>query len=131
MRRTLSVLTALGLLTAMPVLAEKPDWAGKGKSSQQELKNQGDAVWTQAGDDSAQMKQKANRERVEEQYTDAGKGKEKKEKQLREQQQSESQAMEKQRAMKQEQVRREEAKGSEQGQASRQEHSRKWWKFWE
>ncbi|MGE4490442.1 MAG: hypothetical protein AB7E95_12950 [Kiritimatiellales bacterium] len=39
-------------------------------------------------------------------------------------------AMEKQREKKAEQIRKEADKGSEKGQAMREEHSRKWWKFW-
>ena len=39
--------------------------------------------------------------------------------------------LEKQREKKADQEHTEEGKGSEQGQASREEHSRKWWKFWE
>jgi hypothetical protein len=39
-------------------------------------------------------------------------------------------AMEKQQLKKAEQVRKETGKGSEQGQSMREEHSRKWWKFW-
>ncbi len=37
----------------------------------------------------------------------------------------------KQREKKQEQERKELGKGSETGQQKREEHSRKWWKFWE
>jgi hypothetical protein len=37
----------------------------------------------------------------------------------------------KQREMKMEQERKELGKGSEQGQTMREEHSRKWWRFWE
>ena len=40
-------------------------------------------------------------------------------------------SLEKQREKKVEQERKEIGKGSEQGQASREEHRRKWWKFWE
>jgi len=38
--------------------------------------------------------------------------------------------LEKQRAKKAEQVQKELDKGSEQGQAMREQHRRKWWKFW-
>jgi Skp family chaperone for outer membrane proteins len=41
------------------------------------------------------------------------------------------QGLEKQREKKMEQERTEKDKGSEQGQKMREEHSRKWWKFWE
>lgn len=39
--------------------------------------------------------------------------------------------LEKQREKKMEQERKEQDKGSEQGQRMREEHSRKWWKFWD
>ncbi len=38
--------------------------------------------------------------------------------------------LEKQREKKAEQVRKEMGKGSEKGQEMREQHSRKWWKFW-
>jgi Skp family chaperone for outer membrane proteins len=41
------------------------------------------------------------------------------------------QGLEKQQEKKMEQERTEKDKGSEQGQKMREEHSRKWWKFWE
>ncbi len=44
---------------------------------------------------------------------------------------SDDRGLEKQRYKKAEQERHELDKGSEQGQAMREEHSRKWWKFWE
>ncbi len=44
---------------------------------------------------------------------------------------SDAKGLEKKRHKKAEQERRELDKGSEQGQAMREEHSRKWWKFWE
>ena len=39
--------------------------------------------------------------------------------------------MQKQREMKTEQEQKELGKGSEQGQAARETHRKKWWKFWE
>ena len=42
-----------------------------------------------------------------------------------------SKGLDKQKQKKSESERKELGKGSEQGQASREEHSRKWWKFWE
>jgi hypothetical protein len=39
--------------------------------------------------------------------------------------------MEKQREMKMDQEQKELGKGSEQGQETREEHRKKWWKFWE
>lgn len=39
--------------------------------------------------------------------------------------------MEQKREMKAEQERKELGKGSEQGRDMRQEHSRKWWRFWD
>lgn len=122
MKPTLSLLVALGLLAAAPAQAEKPERGGKGP--EQQLRSERDVART-AGGETAQTGQKAyrERERVEE--------KQSKQKQAREQQPSGSPGLAKQRELKQEQLRKEEDRGSEQGQASREEHSRKWWKFWE
>lgn len=122
MKPGLSLLVALGLLAGAPAQAEKPERAGKGP--EQQLRYERDAART-VGGEAAQTGQKAyrERERVEETQT--------KQKQAREQQPSGSAGLERQRELKQEQLRKEAGQGSEQGQASREEHSRKWWKFWE
>lgn len=44
---------------------------------------------------------------------------------------NEAAGLAKQREKKMEQERKELGKGSETGQQKREEHSRKWWKFWE
>lgn len=44
--------------------------------------------------------------------------------------QEQAEALQKQQAKKTEELKKEAAKGSAQGQAMREEHSKKWWKFW-
>lgn len=57
--------------------------------------------------------------------------KEKREKKYKEYDDDDKGSMERQREMKEEQERKELGKGAEQGQDSREEHSRKWWRFWD
>lgn len=47
-----------------------------------------------------------------------------------EQKKEQMQKMKKQQMQKTEEMRKEAGKGAEKGQAMREEHSRKWWKFW-
>lgn len=47
-----------------------------------------------------------------------------------EQQKEKMKSMEKQQMKKAEEMKKEADKGSEKGQAMREEHSKKWWKFW-
>jgi hypothetical protein len=47
-----------------------------------------------------------------------------------EQKKEQMKSMEKQQTKKAEEMKKEAGKGSEQGQAMREEHSKKWWKFW-
>ena len=124
MKAVLSLLAALGLLVAASAQAEKPGGAGKG--SQPQVKSRADAG-ERAGGMAAQREQHHNRERLEQGYGAGGKNRHSADKPVRD----ERPGMEKQRELKQEQLRKEEDRGSEQGQASREEHSRKWWKFWE
>lgn len=105
----------VGFGSAQLALAKKPDDAG-GKSAMKEHKSEmkemhkGDRD-DDFDDDEKKIKDKAKKERGRDHDDGAG--------------------LAKQREKKAEQERKELGKGSEQGQASREEHSRKWWKFWE
>jgi hypothetical protein len=76
---------------------------------------------------------KEEQERIREQAEDAQEqqeeARERTEEQVRERAEGSQDAMQKQQEKHTE--RTEAGKGSEQGQAMREEHSRKWWKFWE
>ena len=75
-----------------------------------------------------------NKEKLEHEYQSQH---EKGDKKLKKQEKSEkgksdeASGLNKQSEKKMEQERKEEGKGSETGQKMREEHSRKWWKFWE
>ena len=71
-------------------------------------------------DDVKKEKFKKNKEASEDEVIDSDKGKAK-----------DAAGLAKQREKKMEQERKELGKGSETGQQKREEHSRKWWKFWE
>ncbi len=108
----------IGLGSAQLALAKKPDDAG-GKSAMKEHRSEmkemhkGDRD-DDFDDDKKKIKDKAKKERDRD-YDDDDDGA----------------GLAKQREKKAEQERKELGKGSEQGQSSREEHSRKWWKFWE
>lgn len=101
---------ALLLMTIFvtPAVAEKPEWAGKGKPT---------------------TEQKAAHKAAMQAKEELGA----KEKKLKEEKNKPEKlkAAEKQRAKKSEQVQKELDKGSDKGKESRQSHSKKWWKFWE
>jgi len=100
------------IVTAVPVVAEKPEWAGKDKPGAEQKEAH------KAGMEA--------RESVEQRYGES----EQKAKKEKQEKANQIKAMEKQQAKKSEQVMKETGKGSEQGQKSR-EQRKKWWKFWE
>ena len=120
MKTKLIGLVVMSLLV-MPALAEKPEWAGKGKPTA-EQKEMHRAAMEAKGDD-MDMDESRLKEKKEK--------KEKKVKKEKKEKSSDSKGLEKQREMKSEQVQKELGKGSEKGQQSREENSKKWWKFWE
>ena len=130
---TTAILGALLLTGTQSVLADN---AAKGniKLDQQEQRTQSDMNQERipAAGDMEQQKEKSQ-EQVQGEMDDA-KGLEKQKDKAQEQMQGEmddAKGLEKQGAKKMEQERKETGKGSEQGQSMREEHSRKWWKFWE
>lgn len=114
-------------LFAAPALAEKPEFAGKGKPSEEQLKTHKAAMEAKEElDDDGEMKQ----EKIQADKKQKIKDKEKKQMQEMKENSGQTKAMEKQAVKKSEQTRNEPGKGSEQGQAAREENSKKWWKFW-
>ena len=117
MKAKLIGLVVMSLLV-MPALAEKPEWAGKGKPTAEQKEMHRAAMEAKGDDmdmDESRLKEK----------------KEKKEKKQKKEKSSDTKGLEKQREMKTEQEQKELGKGSEKGQKSREENSKKWWKFWE
>lgn len=105
---------AFSVVTA-PVLAEKPEWAGGGKSSVEKNKAPKSAIESVADD------VEIEKEKKEKIKTD-------KEKKLKKEH-DELRGLEKQRATKTVEMQKELDKGSQQGQEARSKR-RKWWKFW-
>ena len=123
MKLKISTLLTLGLLISTQVYAEKPEWAGQGKQTKEQTKAFGDSMKRGVNEELEAVKQKATKEYgiIDDKMKKAKKGSA----------ENINQGLEKQRKKKQEQIRKEIDKGSEQGQAAREEHSKKWWKFWE
>ncbi len=111
MNTKLMALFVAASLTVMPVMAEKPAWAGKGQPSVEQKEKHKSAMEAKDSDRDGKEFRVKEREEKKEKSTD-------------------SESMEKQREMKSKQVQKELGKGSEKGQESR-ENSRKWWRFWE
>ena len=103
MKKSIIVLLAAGLI-AIPAIADKPEWAGKGKPTDAE-KAHHKAEMTAKGDDKEH------------------------EKKLKERKNKEKRGLETQHEKKSQQAQKELGKGSDKGQESR-EQRKKWWKFW-
>ena len=133
------LITALLALTVTsPAFAEKPQWAGKGKASEA-MEAAQDKVMEAKGSMEQKMETKAGHKHTAEEkeamarkshvhsaedmeMMSKGKSKDGRDSGLK--------GMEKQQVKKAEQMQNELGKGSEQGQAAREENSKKWWKFW-
>lgn len=114
-------------LFATPALAEKPEFAGKGKPTEEQLKTHKAAMEAKDDlDDDGEMKQ----EKIKQEKKEKIKEQDREQMQEMKEGSEQKKAMEKQAAKKSEQNRNELGKGSEQGQAAREENSKKWWKFW-
>ncbi|MDX1693749.1 MAG: hypothetical protein R3208_08275 [Ketobacteraceae bacterium] len=117
-------------LAAVPVWAEKPEWAGKGKPAAEQVETHTETMKAKSRDDEA--------DKPESQASEKG-SKMKKEKQQEQKSKPEKAKaaliedrapLEKQQGKKMDHVQKETDSGSEQGQESRQER-KKWWRFWE
>ena len=109
MKKNLLALLLAGVFIA-PAIADKPEWTGKGKPSDEQ----------KAAHEAAMQAKKDIDDRDD-------RIKEKKEK---EDKSRELKGIEKQNLKKSEQPQKELDKGSDKGQESRDENSKKWWKFW-
>lgn len=106
MKKNLIALVLMSIYVT-PVVADKPEWAGKGRPTSEQKEAHKNAM-----------------EAKEEFDNNEGRAKEKKEKP------GELKGVEKQSAKKSEQVQKELDKGSDKGKESRDANSKKWWKFW-
>lgn len=124
------ITTVASLIISAPAFAEKPATAGKGKPEHIEARQ--DLVNSQA---EKHVQPKAEPYRLteeEKRHFEAKKNKADKEMKHTDSHKDHDRVAgkDKQHDKKADQIRKEEGKGSEQGQASREEHSKKWWKFW-
>ena len=109
MKKNLLALLLAGVFIA-PAIADKPEWTGKGKPSDE---------------------QKAAHQAAMQAEKDIDDGDDRiKEKKEKEDKSRELKGIEKQNLKKSEQPQKELDKGSDKGQESRGENSKKWWKFW-
>ena len=112
MQRQLIVLVLTSIFV-IPVMADKPEWAGKGQPTAEQKEAH-----------KAAMEAKGELDEAE------GHVKEKKEKKEKKEELGEPKGSDKQSAKKSEQVQKELDQGSDKGQESREENSKKWWQFW-
>jgi hypothetical protein len=105
-------LIALILMCAFvtPVMAEKPEWAGKGKPTEEQKAAHKAAMEAEEDIDDSDDRMKEKKEKKEKS--------------------SELKGIEKQSVKKSEQPQKELDKVSDKGKESRGENSKKWWKFW-
>ena len=106
MNRNLIVLILLTVFVA-PVMADKPEWAGKGKPTDEQKAAHKSAMEAKVDldDDDERLKEKKDKS-------------------------SKLKGIDKQSAKNSEHEQKEVEKGSDKGQASREENRKKWWKLW-
>ena len=115
MKKNILALLLAGVFIA-PAIADKPEWTGKGKPSDE-----------QKAAHQAAMEAKENIEDSEDRIKEKEEKIETEEKEVKSR---ELKGIEKQSLKKLEQPQKELDKGSDKGQESREENSKKWWKFW-
>ena len=112
MNRNLIVLILLTVFVA-PVMADKPEWAGQGKPT-----------------DEQKVVHKSAMEAKGDSDDDDGHLNEKKQKKKKKEKSSKLKGIEKQSVKKSEQEQKELERGSDKGKASREENRKKWWRVW-
>ena len=121
MKKNLLALLLASVFVA-PAIADKPDWTGKGKPSDEQKAAHQAAMQAKEDIDDSEDRIKEKEEEKEKKETKEKKEKEEKSRELK--------GIEKQSLKKSEQPQKELDKGSDKGQESREENSKKWWKFW-
>ena len=109
MKRNLIALILLSIFV-VPVMADKPEWAGKGKPTDEQKAAHKSAMEAKGDSDDDDNRLKESKEKKEKS--------------------SKLKGIEKQHAKKSEQEQKELEKGSDKGKASREENRKKWWKLW-
>lgn len=126
-------------MVTVPVLADKPDWAGKGKpesgkeradNAKMKAKDYMDREHGESADHMNMDKKKDKGEKLKGFEKEKDKHSKSEEKmKMDKHDDTDLKGLEKQRMKKMEQEQKELGQGSEQGQENR-EQSKKWWKFW-
>lgn len=144
MKKNVITLIVLSIFVA-PVLADKPEWAGKGKPTEEQKAAHNAAMKAKEDGSEDTIKEMNNKKDKETKKDKELKAHQKqKEKQLGQAQKdldegiiknkkdmpTEAKGLEKQSDKKSEQQQKELDKGSDKGQEKKQEKSKKWWKFW-
>ena len=114
MNKNLIVLILMSVFV-IPAMADKPEWAGKGKPTEE-----------QKAAHKAAMEAKEDLDDDDDDDDDR-----KKEKKEKKEKPDKLKGAEKQTAKKLDQPQNELDKGSDKGKESREANSKKWWKFWE
>ena len=112
MKKNLIVLILLSIFV-VPVMADKPEWAGKGKPTDEQKAVHKSAMEAKVDSDD-----------------DDDRLNEKKQKKEKEDKSSKLKGIDKQSAKNSEQEQKELERGSDKGRASREENRKKWWKLW-
>jgi membrane protein involved in colicin uptake len=126
---SIATVAILGVGIAPATLAQKPEGAGGGKDV---MKSEASAVReAEQQREKKLIREMEHRKEMSEQQRRLRDPDRDGYESRREPDEEMTKNMERQREMKAEQERKELGKGSEQGQDMRQEHSRKWWRFWD
>ncbi len=138
MRSRLLVVLCLASVFAVPAIAEKPEWAGKGKPTEEQKAAQKEAMKAKEDLDDDDRDDDLDDEDLDEddsdddseEAKDKKEKKDKKNKKDKEAKAGNSDGPAELENKKADQERKELGKGSEKGQESREANSKKWWKFW-
>jgi hypothetical protein len=122
MNKNLLTITILMIAFVAPAIADKPEWAGKGKPTAEQKAAHKSFMNAKEDLDDEDAVDKLKKEKEK---------KFKKDKEMDDQLSGEVQGLEKQKLKKSEQTRKEMDKGSDEGKESRAENTKKWWSFWE
>ncbi len=139
LRLVILAVVFVGLSATFPVMAKPPGGEGAKASDRMERHTGGVGERDLSANDKKSKKEKLRKdekkEHADEFLVDGherdGKNKGEREKNRDHSENDESPGLYKQHDMKMDQEQKELGRGSEQGQKMREQHSRKWWKFWE
>lgn len=134
MKKNLIIFVLMSIFIT-PVMADKPEWAGKGKPTAEQKEAHKTAMEAKEKFDEDDNPLKDKKDKKDKKYKKSKKSnKDEKSKKRNKDQKAESEkskGLDEQRLKKTGQIRKELDKGSEKGKELRGENSKKWWKFWD